>query len=106
MALDYLTIPGAYYPITSILNFYLLVLTFYLATSVGVERTFSEGRLLLSHVRSRLSVQSTQALLCLGGWSLQRYVKDSDVKAVTALDEVFCNEEEILEADWDSMQLD
>jgi len=45
-----------------------------LATSVGVEQTFSKGRLLLSHVHNRLSVQSTCALMCLGVWSLQGYV--------------------------------
>ncbi|KIJ09043.1 hypothetical protein PAXINDRAFT_88030, partial [Paxillus involutus ATCC 200175] len=48
MALDYLTIP---------------------ATSVDVEHIFSRGQLLLSHVRSRLSAQTTRAILCLGGWS-------------------------------------
>ncbi|KDR79571.1 hypothetical protein GALMADRAFT_47315, partial [Galerina marginata CBS 339.88] len=49
MALDYLSIP---------------------ATSTDVERLFSRGRLILSHTRSRLSPQSTRALLCLGSWSL------------------------------------
>jgi len=72
------------------------------ATSVAVERTFSQGRLVLSHVRSRLSVQSTRALLCLGVWSLMGYVKDSDVVAVTALAELDGDEEE-LEADWDAI---
>lgn len=66
-------------------------MTFHLATSVGVERVFSEGRLLLSHVRSWLSVQSTHALMCVGCWSLLGYVKDSDVKAITALAEVLGN---------------
>ncbi|EDR07903.1 uncharacterized protein LACBIDRAFT_327684 [Laccaria bicolor S238N-H82] len=32
--------------------------------------------------------QSTRALLCLGSWSLAGLVKDSDVEAVTVLDEV------------------
>ena len=31
----------------------------FLATSVDVERVFSKGRLVLSHVRNGLSVQST-----------------------------------------------
>lgn len=44
---------------------------------------FSKGRLVLSHIRNRLSVQSTRALMCLGVWSCLGYVKDSDVKAVT-----------------------
>ncbi|KAJ7933627.1 hypothetical protein B0H13DRAFT_1592206, partial [Mycena leptocephala] len=35
------------------------------ATSVDVERVFSRGRLLLSHVWNRLSAQSTRALMCL-----------------------------------------
>lgn len=73
-----------------------------LATSVDVERVFSQGRLLLSHVRSRLSVQSTRALMCVGGWSLLGYVQDSDVKAVAMLAEVPANTaEEDLAVDWD-----
>ncbi|KIJ91128.1 hypothetical protein K443DRAFT_38242, partial [Laccaria amethystina LaAM-08-1] len=59
MPLDYLSIP---------------------ATSVDVERTFSQGRLLLSHICNRLCVQSTWALLHLGIWSKMGYVKDKDVK--------------------------
>ena len=50
-----------------------------LAMSVDVERLFSKGRLLLSHVRSRLSVQLIRALLCLNSWSLAGLVKDEDV---------------------------
>ena len=75
MALDYLTIPG---------EFLLDPLTFFLtdiftATSIVIERLFSTGRLLLSHVRSRLSVQSTCVLLCLNTWSTLGLIKDSDI---------------------------
>ena len=73
-----------------------------LATSVDVERVFSQGRLLLSHIRSRLSVQSTRALMCLGVWSLLGYVKDSDVKAVVVLPELRADkDEDELEINWD-----
>jgi hypothetical protein len=72
------------------------------ATSVDVERVFSQGRLLLSHVRSRLSVQSTRALMCLGIWSQMGFVKDSDITAVAVLPEVD-GEEEDLELDWDAI---
>ena len=58
------------------------------ATSVDVERLFSRGRLVLSHTRSRLSVASTHALLCLGSWSLMGLVRDDDVNAVAMMDEV------------------
>ena len=58
------------------------------ATSIDVERLFSRGRLLLSHTRSRLSVSSTRALLCLGSWSLNGLVKDEDAMAVALLDEI------------------
>ena len=47
MALDYLSAP---------------------ATSTGVERVFSLGRRLLPFTRSRLSVASMRAYLCLGSW--------------------------------------
>ena len=66
MALDYLSIPGK-------LSLFIVnrvthkspIHTF-AATSVHVERTFSQGWLLLSHVHSHLSVQSTHALLVRG----------------------------------------
>ena len=71
---------------------------------MDVERVFSQGRLLLSHIRSRLSVQSTRALMCLGPWSLLGFVKDSDVKAVVILPELRVDEDEgELEIDWDKI---
>lgn len=66
-----------------------------------MERVFSKGRLILSHLRNGLSVQSTRALMCLGQWSLMGYVKDKDVLAVTRLDDVEGEVEEELEDDWD-----
>lgn len=54
-----------------------------IATSVDVERVFSKGRLLLSHIRNRLSVQTTRALLCLGEWSRLGLVQDSDILSAT-----------------------
>ena len=66
---------------------------------------FSQGRLLLSHIRSRLSVQSTRALMCLGVWSKLGYVTDSDVKAaVLVLPELDKDEDENeLDIDWDKI---
>ncbi|KIM54869.1 hypothetical protein SCLCIDRAFT_43076, partial [Scleroderma citrinum Foug A] len=61
MTLDYLTIP---------------------ATSIDVKCLFSKGRILLPHLRNRLSSQSISALLCLGSWSLHGFVKDKDIKNV------------------------
>jgi hypothetical protein len=104
MALDYLSIPGTYVLNSNfqpLKNF--LMVNPYLATSVDVERTFSQGRLLLSHIRNRLSVQSTRALLCLGVWSAMGYVKDKDVKAATVLPEVGSDDEEDLADDWDTI---
>ena len=63
---------------------------------------FSKGRILLSHVRNRLSVQSTRALMCLGAWSLMGYVKDIDLKAVAGLPDLKeGEEEEPLDDNWD-----
>ena len=76
----------------------------FIATSVDVERVFSHGRIVLSHLRSRLSVQSTRALMCLGVWSALGYVKDSDIKAVVVLPEVPANQQEDhLVAGWDNV---
>lgn len=71
-------------------------------TSVEVEWIFSKGRLLLSHVHSRLSMQSTCALICLGVWSLLGYVNDADCKVAAALPAVV-DEEEALSDDWDAI---
>ncbi|KIM60410.1 hypothetical protein SCLCIDRAFT_124235 [Scleroderma citrinum Foug A] len=84
MALDHLTIP---------------------ATSVDVERLFSSGHLLLSHVHSGLSAQTTHALLCLGLWSPLNLIKTSDVEKVVALPEVIGEDKE-LDDGWDCVSLD
>ena len=68
------------------------------ASSVAVERVFSKGRLLISHIRNRLSAQSTRALLCLGYWSKMGFIKLDDLKAAATLpdvekDEVFSDNE-------------
>jgi hypothetical protein len=76
-----------------------------LATSVDVERIFSRGRLILSHVRSRLSAQSTRSLICLGSWSLLGLVKDSDVMAVSILPDVEAEGEPELENGWDRINI-
>ena len=72
------------------------------ATSVDVERVFSCSRILLSHVRNRLSAQTTRALMCLGTWSLMGYIKDNDIKAVTVIPEVEGEEEELADS-WDAI---
>jgi hypothetical protein len=63
---------------------------------------FSQGQLLLSHICSHLSVQSTCTLLCVGVWSLLGYVRDDDVKAAAVLPAVDRKEEELAD-DWDSI---
>ena len=63
---------------------------------------FSQGRILLSHLRNRLSVKSTRAAMCVGVWSSLGYVKDSDIKAVVTLPAVHANaQEDCLTPGWD-----
>ena len=91
MALDYLMVGFLFFFSEKIELIYLL------ATSMEVEHVFSQGRLLLSHIRSRLSVQSTRALMCLGVWSKLGFITDSDIKAVVVvLPELIGKEEEEL----------
>jgi len=74
------------------------------ATSVDVEQVFSQGRIVLSHLRSRLSVQSTQALMCLRVWSRLGYVRDIDIRAVVILSKLPANTKEAnLAAGWDAI---
>jgi hypothetical protein len=60
---------------------------------------------MLLHVHSQLSSQSTWALLYLGSWSLLGLVKDSDVLAVTVLQEVEGDEEPELEDGWNHISV-
>jgi hypothetical protein len=73
MARDYLAIPGMLFTMRICLAHSPT------ATSTDVERLFSRGRLLLSHLRNRLSAESTCALMCLGSWSLMGFIKDEDI---------------------------
>ena len=74
------------------------------ASSVAVERVFSQGRFLLPYIHNRLSAQSTRALLCVGDWSLRGLIKDSDVKAAVRLPDVEGEEPE-LEENWDKINI-
>jgi hypothetical protein len=106
MALDYLSIPSSFFPYY--ISYYLSNFVSQ-ATSVDVECVFSCGHLILSHVCSRLSAQSTRALLCIGNWSEHNFVKDVDVEVVAKMPDVQLqegNEEEEPEEDgWDSILL-
>ena len=84
MALDYLTIPGESLCICQASRINQMTA----ATSVDVERVFSRGRLVLSHVRNGLSAQSMRAILCLSYWSPLGLVKNSDARAVAELSDV------------------
>jgi hypothetical protein len=77
------------------------------ATSVAVERVFSRGRLLVSHIRNRLSPQSIRALLCLNSWcSIPALIQDADVATVVSLPIVEGDEDDIeMEDGWDAIVL-
>jgi hypothetical protein len=75
------------------------------ATTIDVERVFSCGRLVLPFVRSRLNVQSTRALMCVGSWSLLGLIDDPDIKAAIGMDMVNGKEDE-LPIGWDTITTD
>ena len=77
MALDYLSILSMY-PFTSEIDRH-ADSCFAAATSTDVERVFSQGRLLLSHIRNRLLSQLIRALMCLGSWCQLGLVKGADM---------------------------
>jgi hypothetical protein len=74
-------------------------------TSVDVERVFSRGWLLLSHIRNWLSAQTTRALLCLGYWSHLRLIRNKDVTAVARLPEIPRDIDIELDDGWDIIKL-
>ena len=53
----------------------------WLATSMAVERVFSQGRHLLHFTRNHLSGHSIRVLLCLGSWSHHDMIRDEDILA-------------------------
>lgn len=86
---------------TDILNLIVII-----AMSVDVERLFSKGCLLLSHICNCLSVQSTRALttMCLAVWRRLGHVKDKDVLPVTMLPDLEDGEQEEGSVDgWDAI---
>lgn len=97
MALDYLTIPGKSLFTSN------ACLTYFEATSVEVEWLFSKGCLILTHTHSRLSSQSTRALLCIGSWSLAGHIKDEDILKVAREPELDLDEEVVYEDGWDAI---
>jgi hypothetical protein len=78
MAMDYLSIPGK--SLVAVVCHHRAHLI--LATSVDVERVFSRGRLILSHTRSRLSAQTSRAIICLGCWSTLDMAKSATLARV------------------------
>ena len=68
--------------------FNLILIPYPSATSIDVERLFSKGRLVLSHVRNRLSAGTTRELLCLNNWIGQGLVQLDDLKEAASLPEV------------------
>jgi hypothetical protein len=60
--------------------------------SIDVERLFSKGRLILSHVRNQLSAGTTRGLLCLNNWIGQGLVKPEDLKEAASLPKVLDDE--------------
>ena len=71
-----------------VLNEIFIKLLFILASSVAVERVFSKGRLIISHICNRLSAPSTRALMCLNYWSKLGFVNLEDLKAGASLPDV------------------
>ena len=55
--------------------------------------------MIISHVRGRLGVQNSRALICLGIWSRLGLIKDVDIKAVSGRDEAKLGGHQLDDAD-------
>ena len=66
---------------------------------MDVERVFSKGRLCLSHVRNRLSAQTTRALLCVGEWSRLDLVAADDLNSAALLPDIDGEEGELADVE-------
>lgn len=47
----------------------MILMLYFVASTVAVERSFSRGRILISHLRNRLRSDTIRALMCFGDWS-------------------------------------
>lgn len=50
-----------------------------IASSVTVERSFSRGRILISHLHNRLCADTIRALMCFGDWSREDFVSNAEL---------------------------
>ena len=96
---DFLSILGKFFFfLILILKYLSIFLNIILTASVAVEHVFSKGHLLLSHIRNRMSAQSTCALLCLSTLNKLGYIEIYDLTAAASLldvgpDEIWLDEE-------------
>ena len=75
-----------------------------LATSIDVERMYLQQWPPTSVAcLQSAGITVNPCMICLGSWSKQGQVKDSDEFAVTILDEVRGDEENELKAGWDDI---
>ena len=88
MALNYHTIPYKCWICFITTHAYLLCFLTTTGSSVGIERIFSQGCLLLPHMCNHLSSESMHALLCLGDWSTRGLVKDCNIKTAAVLPDI------------------
>lgn len=66
---------------------FILTCLLFLASSVSVERGFSRGRILISHLRNRLRSGTVRALMCFGDWSREDFMTNEELVAfLTELD--------------------
>lgn len=98
MACDYISIPGKclFFLYLSLFNLYPI------ATSVNIECVFSCGQLVLLYVHGCLAVQSTYASLCVGLWSSQDLVKNSDINKSLCAGKVVGKKDELAD-NWDAI---
>ena len=72
-------------------------------SSIDVERVFSQGCILLPHVRNCLSSELMRALLCIGDWSRHVLLKDVVIKTAAVLPDLG-QYEPPLSNDWDTIE--
>lgn len=72
---------------------------------MDVERVFSQGRILLSHLCNRLLSATIRASMCVGVWSKMGFVRTKDINAVAVLDDADDDEDDYLELDWDKIKV-
>lgn len=73
---------------------------------MDVERIFSQGRVILSYLRNRLSVQTVRALICVNEWTKAGIITEKHIHdCIWGLKDIDEDDESYVAEGWDTITM-